>query len=138
MSLNMDSLRRAIASYERAIHVIDMRMKDADESELEVLRAGLIQNFEFTYELSWKFMKRWIETNIQQDLVTGVPRIELFRRAAESKLIDDVMQWMVYHKARNRTSHIYDEDTSLEVYEVAKEFFEDVKRFAAILEKANV
>ena len=45
------------------------------------IAAGVIQNFAFTYELCWKFMKRWIEENVNSEIVDGVTRRELFRKA---------------------------------------------------------
>jgi nucleotidyltransferase substrate binding protein (TIGR01987 family) len=86
------------------------------------VRSGIIQNFEVAYELSWKMMKRWIETNISAASVDGVTRRELFRQAAENRLIDDVDLWMSFHAARNETSHTYDNDTAEEVSDSAEQF----------------
>jgi len=64
----------------------------------------LIQNLEFTYEVCWKMMKRWLETNAGEN-VEGVTRRELFRMAAENRLIDNVDAWMTFRELRNQTSH---------------------------------
>ena len=126
--LNISSLQDAINSMKNAIRVYES-LKDMGEDERVVLRAGVIQNFEFTYELGWKFMKRWIEMNISPIAVDGVTRRELFRQAAENKLIVDVDKWMDFHKDRNRTSHIYDEEVAEEVLATSFEalpYFQDL------------
>ena len=81
----------------------------------KVCRAGVIQTFEFTYELCWKFMKRWLAENISPMAVDGIPRKELFRLAAESRLIADFNAWNDHHRARTLTSHTYDQRTA-EIY----------------------
>ena len=101
------------------------------------VRAGAIKHFEFTYELSWLSIKRWLETNVSPTTGDGVTRRELFRLAAENRLIDDVDRWMRYHQARNRTSHTYRETTANEVYRVIPEFLADVRWLLAILEAKN-
>ena len=65
MALELDGLRRAVHSLGSAIAVIREKQAspEASDAELEVIKAGVIQNFEFTYELCWKFMKRWLEEN---------------------------------------------------------------------------
>ena len=110
MALELTALVRAVQALENAISVWRKKQADPDvpDRELEVIRAGVIQSFEFTYELCWKFMKRWLEENYGSTYVDGVPRRELFRLAAENRLLTDVDRWMDYHQARNRTSHIYD------------------------------
>ena len=45
--------------------------------------------------------------------------------------------WMIYHDARNETSHTYNDKKAEEVFEIAKQFFPDAKSFLANLEKVN-
>jgi len=110
MDLDFTSLHNAIQSLESALRIYDsyISSKDKDLEVARVLKAGVVQNFEFTYELSWKFMMRWIEVNRQSTL--GITRRELYRYAAENGLIDDVAKWADYNEARNTTSHTYDEE----------------------------
>ncbi len=138
MPLDLSSLQKAVNSLERAIKVADRVIKDrVNTDEEEVIRAGVIQNFEFTYELCWKFMKRWLEINIGGANLDGATRRELFREAYKSGLIEDVDNWMEYHGARNETSHIYGDDKAEDVFEVAKTFLKDAKQLFLILEEKN-
>ena len=139
MSLEISSLKRGIASLERAINVGLAKQADDKTSidEMETIKAGVIQNFEFTYELCWKFIKRWIEENINSEIVDGVTRRELFRISAENKLIIDVNKWMEFHKARNSTSHIYDEKIADEVFAAAMSFLPYAKDFFIRIEQRN-
>jgi len=126
--LDISSLIKAIGSLESALYIYQTFL-DAPISERDVIRAGVIQNFEFTYELCWKFMKRWIEMNIGHEVVDGVTRRELYRLAAENKLVDEVNKWMEFHGARNISSHTYDEDTAKEVVLVAFDFLMYARSF---------
>jgi nucleotidyltransferase substrate binding protein (TIGR01987 family) len=91
-------------------------------AQFHTIRAGVIQNFELTYELSWKFIKRWLENNIGITEVDGVSRRQLYRLAAQSKIIKDIELWMTFHKYRNLTSHTYDENTAKEVVGTCQAF----------------
>jgi hypothetical protein len=57
--------------------------------------------------------------------------------AAERHLIQDIEAWFEYHKARNKTSHIYDEVIAGDVYETAVRFLGDAKAFLKVLEAKN-
>jgi len=120
--LDLSALRKAVRALRRAVSVweglSEMQRKRAIG---ETVRAGVIQSFEFTYELCWKFMRRWLEINIARDAADGVTRRELFRLSAEQKLIDDVDIWMLFHEARNLSSHTYDEEKAEMVLESALE-----------------
>lgn len=109
MSLILDSLQKSITALKAVLQKADddSFMKTIDDVAQNAIKAGAIQHFEFTYELCWKTMKRWIEMNVSIVEVDGVTRRELFRQAAENRLIEDVEQWMRYHTARNITSHTY-------------------------------
>ena len=137
--LDLSSFKNAINSFERTLKVAcsDKKMRDLDDDQKDAIRAGVIQNFEFTYELCWKFIKRWLDNNLGSSYVDGVARRELFRLGVEHRLINDVDAWMIYHDVRNETAHTYNDKKAEEVFEIAKQFFPDAKSFLANLEKVN-
>ncbi len=139
MVLDLTSLRRAVVSLENALGFAcsEDQLAGLSDAQKDVIRAGVIQNFEFTYELAWKFMKRWLEKNLGSVYVDGLPRKELFRMAAESQLITGVSRWLQYHEARNETAHTYDKKKAREVFEAAQNFLSDVKKLLQNLENKN-
>jgi nucleotidyltransferase substrate binding protein (TIGR01987 family) len=134
---DITGLKNAVASLERALHIVLKKEQDktTEPDEMELLQAGLIQNFEFTYELGWKYIKKWLEFNIGRDSVAGITRNELFRLAAENLLIADVEKWMDFHRARNSTSHEYSGMIAENVYEKAREFLPHAKDLLIRLEE---
>lgn len=137
MALDLSSLQKAVPALAGVLAKSDDRelMSHLDEVTCNAVRAGVIQHFEFTYELCWKFIKRWLENNVTP--VDGVTRRELFRLAAENRLIDVVEQWMRYHEARNLTSHVYQPEIAERVYNTAHDFSRDAARLLAALEARN-
>jgi len=139
MNLDFTSLYKSINSLEKAINVYERESiaNDNDSDLMQTLKAGVIQNFEFTYELCWKFMKRWLDENIGSTVADGVTRRELFRLSAENRLINDVDKWMEFHRSRNLTSHTYNEETADEVLVYAIKFLSYAKEFLKNLEARN-
>ena len=137
MILDLSNLKQAVESLGSALQIAK-KNKEADVALWEVIRAGVIQNFEFTYELCWKFMKRWLENNLGSVYVDGLPRKELFRVAAENQLISRVENWFEYHRARNETAHTYDEKIAQDVFEAAQKFLADAQELLTNLDRKNV
>jgi len=139
VALELSSLQKAVSALAGVLAKSDDTefMSQLDEVTRNAIRAGVIQHFEFTYELCWKFVKRWLEMNISPTAADGVTRRELFRLGAENRLIDDVEQWMRYHEARNLTSHIYQPEIAERVYNTAQDFTRDAERLLAALEARN-
>lgn len=139
MLLELDSLKRAVAALNAVLAKSnDTELMDGlDVVTRSAVKSGAIQHFEFTYELCWKFMKRWLEMNLSPTTADGVTRRELFRLAAENRLINDVDQWMRHHDARNRTSHTYDPAVAESVYAASHEFARDAQRLLEALEARN-
>ncbi len=102
-NLSLNPLKKALASLEKAI----------SQPENEFTRDSVIQRFEFTFELSWKALKRFLEADrpMADDSVRGI-----LREAHQRKLISHLEQWFAFHKARNLSSHTYNEETAVEVY----------------------
>jgi len=139
MPLELDSLRKSVFALSSVLAKSDDAefMRGLDEIAQNAIKSGVIQHFEFTYELCWKFMRRWLETNISPTVADGVTRRELFRQAAEQRLINDVEQWMRHHDARNQTAHTYDSKIAAGVYAAAHDFARDAERLLRALEFRN-
>lgn len=139
MILELESLRKATASLaDIMVRAHDRKLMASFDAVVQNgLKSGVIQNFKVTYERCWKFMKRWLEHNIGATYVDGITRQELFRYAAENKLIADVQKWMDYHRARNMTSHTYNAETADEVFKAASEFVADARTLLQQLEAHN-
>ncbi|MDR2830590.1 MAG: nucleotidyltransferase substrate binding protein [Methanobrevibacter sp.] len=134
VELDITSLINAVNALKDSILTYN-KYNSQDEILKYSLRSGVIQNFEVAYELSWKFMKRWLEINISPDIVTGVTRKEFYRIAQQNLLISNVKMWWIFHEARNNTSHIYDEDVADETLNTAFDFLQYGEDFIKILKE---
>ncbi|MFA5424405.1 MAG: nucleotidyltransferase substrate binding protein [Phycisphaerae bacterium] len=139
MKLDFSSLIKAVESIEKTLDVaVKSDASGLDANTINAIKAGVIQNFEFTYELCWKFMKRWLRENAPAEQAEHPrARKELFRLAAQYGLIDNPAAWFTYGDARNLTSHTYDEDTAESVYETAVDFAKDARSFLNKLQAKN-
>lgn len=138
--LDFSSLSNAIASLSESIGVIDKHIANTPTElgpEYRTFRAGVILNFEFTYELAWKAMRTWLAENIGMSAVDGITRKELFRYAAQYSLINDVKPWFTYHVYRNQTSHTYEEKTAVDVFSCIHDFHADVCILQKVLSDKN-
>jgi nucleotidyltransferase substrate binding protein (TIGR01987 family) len=81
------------------------------------LRDGLIQRFEFTYELCHRLLKRFIrQTAASPEEVDRMAFQDLVRTANQQGLLQgDWPAWRRYREARARTSHTYQAATAKEV-----------------------
>jgi nucleotidyltransferase substrate binding protein (TIGR01987 family) len=81
------------------------------------IRDGLIQRFEFTYELSHKTLKRYLESvSATPEQYDQMPFQDQIRSGNEQGLLlGDWPAWRVHRDMRNKTSHTYDEEVALTV-----------------------
>lgn len=138
MSLNLDSLNRSVDSLRRSIAAAKKNMDFLDVDLQETVRAGVIQNFEVTYEQCWKMIQRWIKENkTPEDAEHPRTRKNLFRMAARYGLIGDPVPWFAYGDARNLTSHVYDAERAIAIYEIAINFYADADYLLKQLGRSN-
>ena len=119
---SVEALKRAVLSLGDALLPPPANKRERD---------GAIQRFEYTFELSWKTLKKYFEVNnnLQEDNVKN-----LFREAGKQGLIENVENWFSYQKARNSTSHNYNDSSAEYVFEKASEFYADVQKLLNKLE----
>ena len=102
------------------------------------LIAGVIQNFEFVYELSVKMVRRELERDPDVPHDTDrLPFRDVMRVAGEKGLIEDVEAWFRHRQTRNETSHAYDKVKALKAYRDAAAFIADARALLATLEARN-
>lgn len=87
------------------------------KTELEI--TGSIKCFEYSYELSWKTMKKILEAMGLTDI--NSPRL-VFAAAAKNGIIIDLDAWNSFIEKRNLTSHTYDETLAHEVFDFLPHF----------------
>lgn len=138
MALDLSSLEKAIDALQRSVNAAQSGAGSLNEDIYEAVRAGVIQNFEVAYELSWKFIQRWIRENRGVDEAEHPrTRKDLFRLAARYGLVADPEPWFAYGDARNLTSHTYNETQARFVYEAAEDFLGDAQCLLKQLRSAN-
>ena len=71
----------------------------------EEFREIAIKRFEYTYESSWKALKRYLDF---LGIVAKSPR-GVFKEAFGIGIIDDEEVWLLMIEDRNYTSHVYDD-----------------------------
>lgn len=129
MALNLAPLKNALLSLREAF------VEHAKTPDNKLMRDGVIQRFEFSYELAWKTLRRHLEEEWGRENVEAQSRRELYRQGAEAGLLTSVESWFAYHRARNETSHAYDERKAALVYAAAREFLPDAEALLAQLEQ---
>ncbi len=100
----------------------------ADPSDTQI-RDGLIQRFEFTYEISHKMLKRYLEmVSPTPEQFDGMPFQDLIRSGNEQGLLlSDWPRWRTFRDMRGKTSHTYDEAKALEVVAEIPAFLEEAQ-----------
>lgn len=98
--------KQRFSNFEKAfLHLRDALKKD-DLSELE--KAGVIQIYEFTFELAWKTIKDFLD---EKKVIVKYPR-DAIKEGFQYEIIDDGEVWMDMLDKRNLMSHTYDEGTA--------------------------
>ena len=121
-----DSYKKALAVLERSVFAAQQRKLN------EIEEQGLIQGFEFTFELSWKLLKDYLESKGFKDFHGSKDTLKL---AFQEGLISDGELWMGMIDSSNRSSHTYEESIAKEIISlVISKYFLKLKE---LLEKMS-
>ncbi|MBB1091968.1 nucleotidyltransferase substrate binding protein [Rhodopseudomonas palustris] len=114
----MNDQQLDISALDRAVQRLDegWGRYQQDVSDLQI-RDGLIQRFEFTYEISHKLLKRYLAMiSPTPALYAQIAFQELIRAGNEQGLLlGEWPAWRRYRDMRAKTSHTYDESIALAV-----------------------
>ena len=116
-------------NYKRAFVLLREAIETMNERELTQLeKEGVIQRFEYTWELAWKVIKDYLEyEGLVLDKITPA---SVIRAAFNAKTISNGDLWMKALDARNKMSHVYDfkkfEEVIGEIHDHYLSLFDDL------------
>lgn len=130
--LNINKIKDKLDDLKRALKKLNESVK-RDPSKDDIVIDATIQRFEFTYELSWKLMKIYLEFNGNLEVTS--PR-KAIKEAFKEGIISEGEIWLQMLQDRNRTSHTYDEECALEIFENIKNIYlNPIKKLVENIEK---
>ncbi len=106
MSNNLKEIRwkQRFSNFEKSYKLLESYRNVELNNEIE--KAGFIQFFEICFELSWKLMKDYLES---EGFIIKSPR-ETIKTALQNELINEAESWFSGLEDRNLSTHTYDED----------------------------
>ena len=98
------------SNYQKALKQLQNFLSKDPLSELE--EQGLIQAFEYTFELAWNTIKDFYESQGESNIQGSK---DAFRLAFKRGLITDGTVWMSMIESRIKSSHTYNEEVAKEL-----------------------
>ena len=122
--------KQRFQNYQRALKQLTKFIEKGNLNELE--EQGMIQSFEYTYELAWNTMKDLFEAQGETDILGSR---DAFRLAFRRGLVEQGEIWMDMIKKRGLTSHTYNEQIAREITtSIRTAYFPEFVRLAERLE----
>lgn len=121
--LDVSSLTKALATLEEAVNAYQKHPENG------FIRDAGIQRFEYTYELSYKMLRRYLEmTESTKSIIDDLSFPSLIRLGFERGLLaSEWVVWKGFREARNITTHTYDENKAQDVFEEIPAFLNEVR-----------
>ena len=124
-----------VSSLEKAIESLDEALKELKKDNRSFIKDSVVQRFEYTYELCYKFFKRYLKiATPSSQYIEEMSFQSLIRTANEMGLfLNGWEKWKTYRNARNITSLTYDNEKSETIIATAPAFYEEAVYFLAKL-----
>ena len=122
--------KQRFVNFEKAFNLLKRVVAIKDPTEAE--KGGIIQFYEVCFELSWKTMKDYLES---EGFIVKTPR-ETIKQAFQVGIIDNGELWLNALQDRNITSHIYDEVITDEIVQKIKNlYFKEIEKLYGFFKK---
>ena len=129
LSKALESLHKAIVFFDRVKNIQDIPLLGTHEDIYQASRDSVIQRFEFSIELFWKFLRIFLE-EVKRLPLESIAPCDIVRSASQIRLISeaDAQLCIDMIKSRNLTSHIYKE-------EIAEQLVHDIPIYYKLMKK---
>ena len=132
--INLAPLERANARLGQFIAIYSATA--ADHPHHDPLGVAVVKSFEFTYELAFSAIRRYVDDYVLSPGQVGQMRIpDIIRAAGKNGLIESLEDWLVFRQRRNSTAHEYfDKATINRIIDVAPELHDAVSALLKALQ----
>ena len=122
------------SNYKKALAKLEQVVTDKDLDDLsELEKEGLIQRFEYTFELAWKTLQDLLEYKGYRDIAGPNPVLE---QALKDGYLQNEKGWRNMKKSRELTSHTYNSKTAEDIAEdIVEEYYNLLKALEKRLEE---
>ena len=112
--------KQRFQNFEKAFDKLTNAIEKTRNTDDDLLLSGLIQTYEFTFELAWNTLRDYLYA---QGFINVKSPSDAIRQAFNSGYIEDGELWLKALKDRNLTSHTYNEDIAREVVRNIRETY---------------
>ena len=107
--------KQRFQNFDRALDLLRDGLKEGPGALSLLEKEGVIQRFEYSFELAWKTVKDYLEA-AGLTIIPITPR-QVLKEAFAARVIDDGQAWIDMLDHRNLLSHTYDSSVFEEAVE---------------------
>lgn len=122
--------KQRFTNLKRAFTLLWEAAEKQQKNRLE--QEGMVQRFEYTFELCWKTLKDYLES---QGVLCSFPR-DVIKEAVQTNMLDHGELWLEMLDGRNFLSHTYDESHfNMVIEKIQEAYVPEIKKLVAILQE---
>jgi len=114
--------KQRFINFEKAFLQLKEAIEQFDKLD-DLAKEGLVQRFEYTFELAWKTIKDYLES---EGIVSQFPR-EVLKQGFHVNILNNGEVWIDMLEKRNLLAHTYDQDNfNLALESIRKSYFPEI------------
>lgn len=114
-----------ISSFEKAVSSLEEIVSIYKNDKSAIVRDAMIKRFEYTYELAFKNLARYIK-NIKSSSDTMLSFNQIIRYACDYGMTKrELLEWKLFKEKRNLTVHTYNEETADNIATIIPDFLDE-------------
>jgi nucleotidyltransferase substrate binding protein (TIGR01987 family) len=98
--------KQRFQNFDRAFRLLQEALNRKPEALSLLEKEGVVQRFEYTFELAWKTLKDYLEEDGL--VISPVTPRQVLKEAFSAKILSDGQVWINMLDNRNLLSHTYD------------------------------
>lgn len=136
-ALDLTPFANAIGQLRQSIDYARAAFAREDRPLAQLLRTAVVQAFEFTFELSVKLIKRYLELAESAGSEVRIYSFNRLLRLAYEKEVTrgELSLWREFRDLRNISAHTYDEDKAEKVYRAAPRLLAEAEDLLLVLRR---